>query len=136
MSKVIDFEKEIDRVNTHNRFMANSGIRITELSLEYAVAEVEITEERTNIFGKAHGGLICTLVDCAAGVLARSDGRGYVTSDMTIKFISNVNSGVVSARAAIVSRGRKICNLEVSAVEKATGKLLAQSMVTYYCVIE
>ena len=135
MAKVVDFEKEIERVNSHNHYMAMSGIKITESDLEHAAAEVEIIEERTNIFGMAHGGLICTLVDCVAGMLARSDGRKYVTSSMELKFIGNVTSGKVYAKSSVISRGRKLCNLLVQ-VTSEEGKLLSEGMVTFYCISE
>ena len=135
MAKEIDFQKEIERVNAHNHYMAHSGIKITELSFEHAVAEVELIEERTNLFGMAHGGLVCTMMDCAAGILARSDGRKYVTSSMELKFIGNVTGGKIYAKSSVISRGRKLCNLLVQ-VTSEEGKLLSEGMATFYCISE
>lgn len=128
-------KSELKRLNEKNKFMSYNGVYITELNKERCTITSEIGENSCNIYGKVHGGLFCTMIDCAAGALARTDGRKYVTSSLNINFIRNVGVGSTAvATAELISRGRKIANILTKIHDKDSNTLLAEGIVTYYCV--
>lgn len=73
-----------------NHFMTYNGIEPIHAGENDSEVRVELKKEGMNLGGYAHGGLLATLTDCAAGMAARGDGRRYVTQSMNMNFISNV----------------------------------------------
>jgi len=131
-----DLAKEMKRLNEKNEFMVYNGVYISHLDKEKCIVSTEINEHSCNIFGRVHGGMLCTMIDCAAGALARTDGRKYVTSSLNISFMRNVEEGKIHAVAEVINRGRKIALLRTKVYTDEMQKLLAEGMVTYYCVEE
>ena len=98
------------------------------------ITEVVMRPESQNSRGVAHGGLLFSMGDTAAGHAARTDGRGYVTQTATIHFIRNVGLGhTIRADAAIRHRGHATCLVDVEFTDE-TGRLLASGDYTFFCI--
>ena len=86
-----------------------------------------------NPFGSVHGGAFFTLADVAAGMAARTDGRGYVTQQASVQFLRAARAGRITARANVLHRGGTVCLIEVRITDEAD-KLLFLSTFNFYCV--
>lgn len=115
-----------------NNFMIRNGISVLEVSEEKAVLKSEIIDDFLNPYGYVHGGLLFTLADCAAGILARTDGRKYVTQTANANFIANVKDGTVIAHASLVSRKKRVSVVHVDIYWE--DMLLADFTFNMYCV--
>ena len=62
-----------------NPFMEENGIEIVSESAERTVLRVIPQKKHRNPYNMIHGGLLFTMIDCAAGITARADGNAYVT---------------------------------------------------------
>ena len=127
-------EKAMQIANEFNPFTRVNDIMLTGLSDGCAVVEHEVKRESLNYNGVVHGGLIATMIDFAGGAAARVDGRTYVTSDMDVKFISNISAGKLVAKSEIVSRGGTLCNVHIRVTADEGKKLIADGTGTYFCL--
>lgn len=116
-----------------NHFISHNHIHIRSVSEESAVVSVDLQPESCNAKGFVHGGLLMSLVDVAASQAAMADDRHYVTQNCFINFISNVESGQITAVSTIVKRGRKTAVIHVK-ICSDNQKLLADASVTMMCI--
>ena len=116
-----------------NAFMFHNSIEMESAERDKAVFKLVIRPESKNPYGIVHGGAIYTMADNAAGAVAHSDGRYYVTQTSSLHFLRNQAEGVVRAEARIRHRGKSTCLVDVD----ITGEgniLLATGQFTYFCV--
>ena len=129
MGRIIPPYGDVDAYVENNPFMAHNHICVVDIvpdgSGDYrAEGAVDLVHESMNLNGMVHGGLICGLADCVAGLVARCDGGKYVTQSAHVNFIRNVRSGTVRAVGEVVRRGRRIVIVHVTVLDDA-GRLLA-----------
>ena len=120
-------------VNRHNPFVQLLGVEIEEVAPDRSRLRLELRPESLNPHGLAHGGVLFTLADNAAGSAASTDGRTYVTQTGDIRFVRTQASGSVVAEAQVRHRGRSTVLVEVSLTGEE-GRLLATASFTYFCV--
>ena len=116
-----------------NAFMFHNYIEMESAERDKAVFKLVIRPESKNPYGIVHGRAIYTMADNAAGAVAHSDGRYYVTQTSSLHFLRNQAEGVVRAEARIRHRGKSTCLVDVD----ITGEgniLLATGQFTYFCV--
>ena len=116
-----------------NAFMFHNYIEMESAERDKAVFKLVIRPDSKNPYGIVHGGAIYTMADNAAGAVAHSDGRYYVTQTSSLHFLRNQAEGVVRAEARIRHRGKSTCLVDVD----ITGEgniLLATGQFTYFCV--
>ena len=116
-----------------NAFMFHNYIEMESAERDKAVFKLVIRPESKTPYGIVHGGAIYTMADNAAGAVAHSDGRYYVTQTSSLHFLRNQAEGVVRAEARIRHRGKSTCLVDVD----ITGEgniLLATGQFTYFCV--
>ena len=116
-----------------NAFMFHNYLEMESAERDKAVFKLVIRPESKNPYGIVHGGAIYTMADNAAGAVAHSDGRYYVTQTSSLHFLRNQAEGVVRAEARIRHRGKSTCLVDVD----ITGEgniLLATGQFTYFCV--
>ena len=116
-----------------NPFMTVNHIEIGTVEPDYAEVWHEIRPESTNIYGVVHGGALFTAADCCAGLAARSDGREYVTQNAAVSFISNAAKGRITACGTVISRGHRVCvvDVEIYTEEK---ELIFHRTFSMYCI--
>ena len=116
-----------------NHFMTHNFIEPVKSGNDESEVKVELGETGKNMSGYAHGGLLMTMADCAAGLAARSDGRKYVTQNLNMNFISNVTEGTIYARGNVISRGRTIVIVRVE-IRNEKDRLMAEAAVNMFCI--
>ena len=75
------WQTQIKTVNETNPFMRHNGIYATYLDADRAEVRAQAGDTGRNAMGSVHGGLMFIMGEMAAGLLARGDGRKYVTLD-------------------------------------------------------
>lgn len=90
--------------------------------------------------GVLHGGVVCTLVDCAIGIAlgaanaASSDGPiGQTTTDLNVSFLAGARKGPVSVEGRILRRGGTLAVGEAT-VRDADGATVAVGRATFMII--
>ena len=117
-----------------SRFASLLGLRLVERSDGASRVELVVREEHANSRGIAHGGVLASLMDTAAGAAIvfqpSLDGQGAVTVSLAASYLAPAKVGdVLVARARRRSPGRRIvvCDVEVTS---QTGEAIASALVT------
>ena len=120
----MDLEELKARVNAGEGYMRFNGLEVTELSPGYCEVRAAVGREKLNPHGIAHGGLLFTLCDTAAGVAATTLGRSVVSRTADIHFLHPAPEGTLTARGRVADAGGHMacCTAEVLDGE---GKVLA-----------
>ena len=113
-----DLEARIRRKLERQHFMHLIGADLTRIELGRIAAELTLGQQHQQQRGFAHGGLVATMADLAAGFAAVTlvpDGVGVVTADLKVSYL---NPGVGSRLRAIgwvLKAGRRLhfCEAEV-----------------------
>jgi uncharacterized protein (TIGR00369 family) len=96
------------------------GFEIAEIGDGVAVFRVTPDESTYNPIGMVHGGLLCTLLDSAAGCALHTQleaGVGYSSIEIKVNFLKAVHAGagVIEARGRVVRAGRRVGFAEAEA---------------------
>ncbi|HEU4460659.1 MAG TPA: PaaI family thioesterase [Methylibium sp.] len=117
-------------------FVEQLGFRLNSMSDGTAELSVQLTNEQTNSFGVAHGGLTMTLLDVAMAHAARSVNTrsadfspGVVTIEMKTSFLRPAQ-GTLIARGRLLHRTATMAFCEGS-VLGADGALCAHATGTF-----
>jgi uncharacterized protein (TIGR00369 family) len=104
------------------------GMRITHLSADRVVAELEVREELGNRFGILHGGAIMALADNLGGTATMAnlgDGRRTTTIESKTNFFAAIPVGdTARAECTPLHRGRTTMVWQTR-VTRSDGKLAA-----------
>ena len=114
-----------------NPYCNYNHMTLGEVKKDEVELYTELTKELTNIYGMAHGGMMCALADTCAGLTVRMDGNRHVTLDINIRYYANVKSGRITARSRVVKRGKtvNVMNVKVSAEDET---VLAEATVSFF----
>ena len=107
------------------------------VSMQDGVAEVtvELLPELLNSAGMAHGGLIATLVDGAAGAAAFSivaEDKMAVTTDFNLTCLKSSYEGLLKATGKVIHRGRRLIRSDVEVYSDQT--LIAKAGVSFMVI--
>lgn len=107
------------------------GARLTSIGEGVAVFECTPDESTYNPIGLVHGGLLCTLLDSAAGCAVHSllpAGVGYSSIEIKVSFLAPVraNSGPITAEGRALRVGRQVAFAEAHA-RTPDGKLVGHA---------
>jgi uncharacterized protein (TIGR00369 family) len=107
------------------------GAHLTSIGEGVAVFECTPDESTYNPIGLVHGGLLCTLLDSAAGCAVHTllpAGVGYSSIEIKVSFMSAVraDSGKLVVEGRALRVGRQIAFAEAHA-RTATGKLVGHA---------
>ncbi len=108
-------------------FTGYCGLEFVELSEDRCVISCPMRPELLNPAGIAHGGLIATLTDVAAGSMALvADGntRSIVTQSCSIHYLSPGTGDTLRAEAKVLRKGNRVCVVQVDCFS-ADGTLAA-----------
>lgn len=128
-----DLTEIFSEVNRRNPFAALNHIRVEHVEPDLAETSLHIASDSLNPHALVHGGALFTLMDCAAGTAASTDGRIWVTQSADVHFLRAAAAGVVRAEAHIRHRGRSTALAEVCARSEEE-KLLSSASFTLFCV--
>ena len=103
------------RVNADEGYTRLNGMEVTALSPGYCEVRAAVGREKLNPHGIAHGGLLFTLCDTAAGVAATTLGRNVVSRAADIHFLHPALGGTLTARGRVADAGGHMacCTAEV-----------------------
>ena len=132
----MNYQEMIDTTNERNTFMRRNRIRVTGLERDRATVQAIVTQELMNLNGTVHGGVYFTMADACCGILARADGRNYVTTDTSFRFLKAASAGTMEAEATVVKRGKTLSFFRVIVRQKETGDVLADGAFTFFCTSE
>ena len=110
------------------------GMRDVEESAERMVIEMDNRPDLVNVRGALQGGLLATLIDIAAGRLARNvvgPHRDVTTADMNVHFLSPIIEGPARAEATIVRAGRRMVVTSVDVVDVGRDRLATRATLSF-----
>ena len=105
-----------------DRFAAEAGVELLEISPGYAKARMKVTEKHLNAGGVCQGGALFTLADLAFAAVANSRGRLTLSLNANITFLRPAKLGYVYAEAVEVFNHHRIPFVEVKITD---GQLIA-----------
>ena len=112
-----------------DRYAAESGIVLDEVTENGAVCHFEITDRHLNAEGGLMGGAIFTLIDFTFAVASSSRHRPTVAQQASVSFLNRARGRVLTARAVCRKDGRTSCVYNVDVTDD-TGRDIAQAVMT------
>ncbi|WP_304112639.1 PaaI family thioesterase [Mycolicibacterium bacteremicum] len=107
--------------------------REVESTAERLVLEMDNRPDLANVRGALQGGLVATLIDIAAGMLAGSAtgaGHDVTTADLNIHFLAPI-MGTARAEATIVRAGKRLIVTAVDVIDTSRDRLAARATLTF-----
>ncbi|KWX22108.1 PaaI family thioesterase [Mycolicibacterium wolinskyi] len=110
------------------------GFRDVEENDERLVIEMDNRPDLANIRGALQGGLVATLIDCAAGRLAGrhvGPGQDVTTADLNVHYLAPIITGPARAVATIVRAGRRLIVTSVDVTDAGRDRLAARATLSF-----
>lgn len=114
-----------------DRFAAEAGVELLEVTDGYAKARMEITPMHLNAGGVCQGGAIFTLADLTFAAACNSHGKLTVSIHSGINIFRSERSGYLYAEAREVFDHKRLSNCEVR-ITNESGELIATFTGTGY----
>ncbi|RLA93552.1 MAG: thioesterase [Deltaproteobacteria bacterium] len=128
----VDPLRDLKRRADREPFARKLGIRVLELKPGYALTEMELGEDLTNIHGMAHGGALFSLIDAAFELASNSHGVTAVALNINVTFHKAPKvPGTLRAEAREVSVSKRIGSYLIEARDSA-GELIASCQALVY----
>lgn len=97
----------------NDRFAASVGIKLVEVKLGYAKANMEITDKHLNAVNIVQGGVIFTLADFAFAAASNTNGQVALGINANISYFQPPKGKILLAEAKEISANNKIANYNV-----------------------
>ena len=127
----MEHKKLITYINSFLGFNRHNGISLVEVSEGRSVVAVKITRDSLNPQGTAHGGLVFSLADTAAGCACLAHGRVAVTLSASANYIRPGRGEWLRAQAFEQHYGSKTAVYRVD-VTDPQNQLVATFTITYF----
>jgi 1,4-dihydroxy-2-naphthoyl-CoA hydrolase len=126
-------KERVVQIFTDNPLSSMMEIQITSLTEGEVTLTMPVAKEiHTNVYGFVHGGTLFTLVDSAMGVACLTTGNLVVTSDISIRFITNSKKGnQLTAVGKVIHRGKDTIIAEAEIRDKKQ-RLLVKTQGSYF----
>ncbi len=111
------YARMVEYMNTVEDFNYHNGIKLIELKNNYASCQVAITPEEMNSQGMAHGGIVFSIMDVAAGFAAAFVDRRLVTQAANVNFLRPAVGEYLFAEAEPIKVGKTISVVESKAYD-------------------
>jgi uncharacterized protein (TIGR00369 family) len=100
--------------------------------------EMELRDEVVNPFRSLHGGLMGTMIECAAaGAAVRAGGSERILpSDMHIRFLSTVKVGPARAVSRVLRQGRRAIVVQCDVIDVGDDRKLVASATLSYTLLD
>ena len=109
------------------------GMRVERADADGALFRIAITPAHTQLYGTAHGGILCGMLDAAMAlaILARIPvDEGCATIEMKSNFTAPGNLGELTGRGEVLTLGRRIAVARAT-IADGTGRVVAASQGTF-----
>lgn len=108
------------------------GMRLASFAAGEAVVLLDAGAAHGNPMGTVQGGILAALADAAMGwayMTTLGEGESYTTLEMKVNFLRPARSGLLTARARVLSAGRTIGLVECAVLGDGD-KLVAHAVST------
>ncbi len=116
--------KEAKEYFKNDRFAANAGMQIDDLTEETSTCSLVLTDDHKNAYGGVMGGAIFTLSDLAFAVLANQIHNPSVASQVNINYLSATKGTKLFAKAKCLKNGKSTSVIQVDVTDDL-GKYIA-----------
>lgn len=130
----MDKQEYLILVNTRCEYNKYNHIYTTDIGPDFSVVEVELRPESLNPLGMAHGGLVYSLCDVAAGVAVGQRARTFVTLSGSLSFLRPGKGKKLRCEGRIIKSGRTVNVVETS-VYDCGGTLTARGTFEIYTLV-
>ena len=115
-------------------FISHNNIRLVSIDNSHCTLEVSLNVNTKNVWGTAHGGLIFTLADTAAGALGRMIRSGEnLTTDASIHYYrSTSESQKLSATSKVRKLGKNLVFFSVSIEDEKRREIAAAEITMFF----
>lgn len=114
-------------------FIKHNNYELVEYDDKKVVLKVKLTENTSNPYGMAHGGLIFGLGDTAMGMLFSKKEQNVVTVDSNINFLRPGVGEYLICESEMVKDGKQIA-LAKANIYNNDKKLVATMSANYYYI--
>jgi acyl-CoA thioesterase len=109
------------------------GLRLLRLEPGYALVEMDLRDDMTNIFDMTHGGAIFSLIDEAFEISCNTHGTVAVALNITVTYHKPpTKRGVLRAESKEIYRSRKTATYEIRVTEGENNSLIASCQALAY----
>lgn len=110
-----EVKKKISKAVETEPLARTLNMRLAELAAGYSRVEMHyVPESMANIYSRAHGGAIFSLIDEAFETASQTAGNIAVALNVNVTYVRSPASGtILSAEAREISRSRKIANFDI-----------------------
>lgn len=130
----MDKQEYLNLVNTRCEYNKYNHIYTTDIGPDFSVVEVELRPESLNPLGMAHGGLVYSLCDVAAGVAVGQRARTFVTLSGSLNFLRPGKGKKLRCEGRIIKSGHTVNVVETS-VYDCSGTLTARGTFEIYTLV-
>ena len=127
----MDQNKFIRYINSFLGYNHHNGIKLVALEEGHSIVEVQLTRDSMNPQGTAHGGLIFSLADTAAGCACISRGRSAVTLSGNVNYLRPGKGEYLRAEATEQHYGSKTAVYRVTITDPQQNKV-AELVMTFF----
>lgn len=116
----MDKQEYLNLVNTRCEYNKYNHIYTTDIGPDFSVVEVELRPESLNPLGMAHGGLVYSLCDVAAGVAVGQRAKTFVTLSGSLNFLRPGKGKRLRCEGRIIKPGRTVNVVETSVYDDSS----------------
>lgn len=127
----MDKQKFIDMANSRCEYNKHNHIYTVDIEPELAVVVADLHPESMNPLGMAHGGLVYSLCDVAAGIVVSQYVREFVTLSGNLYFMRPGKGEKLRCEARLIKKGRTVNVIETSVFDD-DGRLTAKGTFEIY----
>ncbi len=124
-------EKIIDSFNNSRGFIKNNDFKIIELTNNHCIMEYKVKESGLNPYDIVHGGIIFSLADTCAGLLAFMSGKTPFTTNANINFLNKAKCKKLISESTIIKEGNTIGYYNVNIFDEKNN-LIANSNINMF----
>lgn len=112
-------------------YMELLGIEIKNMQDDQIHGSLVVDHQHLNYYGFVHGGVYFSLADSVAGAVSRSNGEDYVTLNSSFQYYKASKHGKLVALGTIISRGNRICVVNVDVYDAEDIRLAGGTFTMY-----
>ena len=126
-------KKAIFNAVENEPFAQRRGIKLVDLALGYSKVEMTyLPDKMDNIYQRAHGGAIYSLIDEAFETSCQTHGTVAVALNVNVSYTASPKPGaLLTAEAREITRSKKIAHYDISVTDD-DGNLIASSKTIAY----
>ena len=128
-----NLKKAIFNAVANEPFAQKMGMKLVDLKLEYSKVEMDyLPESMDNIYQRAHGGAIYSLIDEAFETSCQTHGTVAVALNISVSYTASPKPGArLTAESKEIIRSKNIAHYDISVTDQ-DGNLIATAKTIAY----